>query len=192
MKPIIALIVARARNGVIGCNNRLPWHLPADLRHFRSQTVGQVVIMGRKTFESIGKPLPERVNIVVTRSPDWRQDGVTVAHSLDEALEQGVLLCRGALAGTDAGASADAGHGGGTQAAPSRLLVMGGAELYRQALPLAGLVLLTEVWAEPQGDAWFEALSSQEWVEVSREHHEADEKNPHPHDFVTYERRLYA
>ena len=191
MTPLITLIVARARNGVIGCQNRLPWHLPADLRHFRRQTLGQVVIMGRRTFESIGKPLPERINIVVTRSPEWCEEGVIVAHSLDEALERGVLLCRGALveAGTDAeqGAAESA-----TQVTPSRLLVMGGADLYRQALPLAGQILLTEVWTEPQGDAWFEALSPMEWVEVSREHHEADEKNPHAHDFVTYERRLYA
>lgn len=174
MRPLITLIVARARNGVIGRDNTLPWKLSNDLRFFRLQTTGKAVIMGRKTYDSIGKPLPHRLNIVVTRSADWSAEGVVVAHSLEEALDQ-------------AYAAAERGD-----VDPHAVMIMGGAELYRQAKPLAARMIVTEVLAEPDGDAHLEAIDSQEWQEQSREHHLADEKNEYPHDFVIYERRLMA
>lgn len=186
MKPCIALIVARASNGVIGCKNQLPWRLSNDLQYFRRHTTGNVVIMGRVTYESIGKPLPNRINIVVTRSAAWQADGVVVVNSLEQAIETGTQHCFSLAAASELDQSPAASSG------LPRLFVIGGAELYRQALPLANEVLLTEVLAEPEGDAWFEPLPEQEWREISREHHEADEKNDYPHDFVRYERRLYA
>jgi dihydrofolate reductase len=186
MKPCIAIIVARASNGVIGCKNRLPWRLSNDLQYFRRHTTGNVVIMGRVTYESIGKPLPNRINVVVTRSADWQAEGVVVVHSLDQAIEAGTQHCLSLAAASGPDQPTTASHG------LPRLFIIGGAELYRQALPLANEVLLTEVWAVPEGDAWFEPLPEPEWQEVSREHHEADEKNDYPHDFVRYERRLYA
>jgi dihydrofolate reductase len=127
----LALIAARARNGVIGLDNRMPWHLPEDLAYFKRVTLGKPVVMGRKTFESIGRPLPGRLNIVVTRNPDWQAAGVQVAHSLDAAL---------ALAAA---------------AAPEEIMLIGGAELYRQALPQADVLYLTEIDAEFAGDAFF-------------------------------------
>ena len=137
--PPLALIAARARNGVIGLDNRMPWHLPEDLAHFKRVTLGKPVVMGRKTFESIGRPLPGRLNIVVTRNPDWQAAGVQVAHSLDAAL---------ALAAA---------------AAPEEIMLIGGAELYRQALPQADVLYLTEIDAEFAGDAFFPEVDLARW-----------------------------
>ncbi len=135
----LALIAARARNGVIGLDNRMPWHLPEDLAYFKRVTLGKPVVMGRKTFESIGRPLPGRLNIVVTRNPDWQAVGVQVAHSLDAAL---------ALAAA---------------AAPEEIMLIGGAELYRQALPQADVLYLTEIDAEFAGDAFFPEVDLARW-----------------------------
>ena len=135
----LALIAARARNGVIGLDNRMPWHLPEDLAYFKRVTLGKPVVMGRKTFESIGRPLPGRLNIVVTRNPDWQAAGVQVAHSLDAAL---------ALAAA---------------AAPEEIMLIGGAELYRQALPQADVLYLTEIDAEFAGDAFFPEVDLARW-----------------------------
>lgn len=137
--PPLALIAARARNGVIGLDNRMPWHLPEDLAYFKRVTLGKPVVMGRKTFESIGRPLPGRLNIVVTRNPDWQAVGVQVAHSLDAAL---------ALAAA---------------AAPEEIMLIGGAELYRQALPQADVLYLTEIDAEFAGDAFFPEVDLARW-----------------------------
>ncbi|MCG9098967.1 dihydrofolate reductase [Laribacter hongkongensis] len=137
--PPLALIAARARNGVIGLDNRMPWHLPEDLAYFKRVTLGKPVVMGRKTFESIGRPLPGRLNIVVTRNPDWQAAGVQVAHSLDAAL---------ALAAA---------------AAPEEIMLIGGAELYRQALPQADVLYLTEIDAEFAGDAFFPEVDLARW-----------------------------
>ncbi len=137
--PPLALIAARARNGVIGLDNRMPWHLPEDLAYFKRVTLGKPVVMGRKTFESIGRPLPGRLNIVVTRNPDWQAVGVQVAHSLDAAL---------ALAAA---------------AAPEEIMLIGGAELYRQALPQADVLYLTEIDAEFAGDAFFPGFDPADW-----------------------------
>ncbi|ASJ23610.1 dihydrofolate reductase [Laribacter hongkongensis] len=137
--PPLALIAARARNGVIGLDNRMPWHLPEDLAYFKRVTLGKPVVMGRKTFESIGRPLPGRLNIVVTRNPGWQAAGVQVAHSLDAAL---------ALAAA---------------AVPEEIMLIGGAELYRQALPQADVLYLTEIDAEFAGDAFFPEVDLARW-----------------------------
>ena len=158
----IALIAAMAENRVIGRENRLPWRLPADLRRFKSLTMGKPVIMGRKTYESIGKPLPGRSNIVVTRDPDYRAQGCRVVHSLEQALE------------------AAAGH--------DEVMVIGGAELYRQTLERAERTYLTMVKAELDGDALFPQIETRHWRELERESHRADEKNEYDYDFVTLER----
>lgn len=173
-KPLICLIVARALNGVIGYRNQLPWKLSNDLKFFKQRTLGRPIIMGRKTFESIGRPLPGRQNIVVTRSESWRADGVIVARSLGEALDKASDAI-----GTDATSTPE-------------IMVIGGAEIYRQALPLANRLEVTEVQAEPEGDAFFPEPDLQEWEEISRETNLADEKNDYAHHFVTYQRRLYA
>ena len=158
----IALIAALAENRVIGRENRLPWRLPADLRRFKSVTMGKPVIMGRKTYESIGKPLPGRSNIVVTRDPDYRAQGCQVVHSLEQALEAG------------------AGH--------AEVMVIGGAELYREALGRAERMYLTLIRAEVDGDTLFPDIEPQQWRELERESHCADEKNQYDYDFVTLQR----
>jgi len=160
----IALIAAMTENRVIGRENRLPWRLSADLRRFKSLTMGKPVIMGRKTYESIGKPLPGRSNIVVTRDRDYRAQGCRVVHSLEQALE------------------AAAGH--------DEVMVIGGAQLYRQTLDRAERMYLTLVKTELDGDALFPQIEMRHWRELERESHRADEKNEYDYDFVTLERVL--
>ncbi|MEP6941321.1 MAG: dihydrofolate reductase [Betaproteobacteria bacterium] len=143
--PRIALIAAVARNGVIGDRNRLPWHLPEDLRRFRELTLGHSIIMGRKTWQSIGKPLPGRQNIVVTRQRDFPASGAQIAASLEDAIR---------LA---------------TQ--PEPVFVIGGESLYREALPLAQLLYITELDRDYDGDARFPAFAREPWRETSRETH---------------------
>jgi dihydrofolate reductase len=162
----LSLIVARARNGVIGANGTLPWRLPEDLAHFKRTTMGWPMIMGRKTWESIGRPLPGRRSIVVTRDRGFRADGADVAHSLDEAV---------AL-------SADV----------AEVFVIGGAQLYAEALPRADRVLLTALDTDFNGDTFFPLPSAPEWVETAREHHAATGERSFGFDFVNYERRLQS
>ena len=163
MKPRVSLIVAMARNRVIGINNTLPWHLPADLKHFKSLTMGHHIVMGRKTYESIGKPLPGRMSVVVTRNPDYSVPGVIVENSLDAAI---------AACGDD-----------------EEIFVIGGAELYRQAIALADRIYLTEIEAEISGDAHFTELDFNTWQETMRESHPLDEKNRYPYHFVVYDKK---
>lgn len=151
-----------ATNRVIGINNGLPWHLPNDLRHFRRTTTGHAVIMGRKNYESIGKPLPDRTNIVVTRNPDYRAPGCVVVHSLAEAI---------AAAGAD-----------------NEIFVIGGAEIYAQALPLARHMHLTLVHADVAGDAYFPEFDWKAWHLVSREDHDVDDRHAYRYSFLTLER----
>ncbi|NJD33294.1 MAG: dihydrofolate reductase [Betaproteobacteria bacterium] len=161
-KPVLTVIAAVARNGVIGKNNRLPWHLPADLRHFRALTTGHAVIMGRKTWESLPakfRPLPGRQNIVVTRDEAYRAEGATVVTSLPAAVA--------AAQGDEA-------------------FVIGGAELYVAALPLADRLQLTEIDAAFDGDTHFPAIDPRQWRETAREAHQ-EETGP-GYAFVTYER----
>ena len=164
---IVAFVVARAANGVIGRDGGLPWRIPADLAHFKRLTVGKPVVMGRRTFESIGKPLPGRHNIVLTRDPAWRADGVTVVPNLAEAI---------AAAGMDPRARAD------------ELMIVGGATVYAEALPLARRVYLTEVHASPEGDTTMPGFGAQVWAEVAREDAAAVGETP-AYSFVTLERR---
>ncbi|MEY3611905.1 MAG: Dihydrofolate reductase [Pseudomonadota bacterium] len=154
------LIYARARNGTIGKDGQMPWHLPEDLAHFKRVTLGQPVIMGRKTWDSLParfRPLPGRVNIVITRQRDWQAEGAVCAHSIEEALR----LC---------GDVPDA-------------WVMGGAEIYRQAEPLASTAIVTEIDADFEGDAFAPTLSAA-WQEMERKSHVA--ASGLPFSFVTY------
>jgi len=162
---ILTLVVARADNGVIGRDGGLPWHLPADLKHFKRLTVGKPVVMGRKTFESIGKPLPGRHNIVLTRS-DWTAEGVTVVPNLAEAV---------AAAGLQQGAR------------PEEIMIIGGAGVFVEALPSVRLVYLTEVHAAPDGDTVLPPFDSATWHETAREAH-AGEGDAPAYSFVTLER----
>jgi dihydrofolate reductase len=163
MRPRVSLIVAMARNRVIGANNTLPWHLPADLRHFKALTMGHHIIMGRKTYESIGRPLPGRTSVVVTRNTDYAQPGVVVVNSLEAAI---------AACGND-----------------EEIFVIGGAELYRQAIALADRIYLTEIDADFSGDAHFTELDRMLWEETGRVSHTPDDKNLHPYQFVVYDRK---
>ncbi len=144
----LALIVACSRNGVIGKDNALPWHLPEDLKHFKAVTMGKPMIMGRKTFDSIGRPLPGRTTLVVTRQHDWQFDGVVVCHSVAEAIARAEALL-----------SAD----------NREIAVVGGEDIYRQCLPLADVIHLTEVDIVVEGDAFFPALDDAVWIERDRE-----------------------
>jgi dihydrofolate reductase len=153
----LVLVVARARNGVIGNQGALPWRLSADLKRFKAITVGKPVIMGRKTFDSIGKPLPGRHNIVLTRDAHWQANGVTVVANLAEAI---------AAAGLDPRARADA------------IMVIGGAQIYAQALPSATRIELTEIDAEPEGDTFLPAFDPARWREIARETHPAEGDAP--------------
>lgn len=158
----LTLIVAVADNGVIGRQNELPWRLPEDLKRFKALTMGKPIIMGRKTFESIGKPLPGRTNIVITRQADLSLPGCVLVDSLPAAL---------AAAGN-----------------VDEAMVIGGGEIYRQALARADRVELTEVHAAIEGDARFPALEAQQWRQVAREDYPADERHAHAYSFVTLER----
>jgi dihydrofolate reductase len=160
--PQIVLVVARARNGVIGRNGTLPWHIPADLRHFKQVTLGTPMIMGRKTFESLPGLLPGRRHIVLTREQDWSAPGAEVAHRVEAAV---------ALAGAE------------------RVSVIGGAEIFRMFMSLAGAVELTEIHADVEGDTFMPPLDSDEWREIAREEHSAEDGRP-PFSFVRLERRL--
>jgi len=160
---VISLVVAMDRNRLIGTNKQLPWHLPADLRHFKEITMGKPILMGRKTWESIGRPLPGRINVVVTANPGFMAPGCIVMHSIEEAL-------------------AAMGH-------HKELMVIGGADLYRQLLPRAERIYLTWVDHAFAGDTWFPELDKCDWKEVSRQDHGPDQKNPYPYSFIRLRRQ---
>jgi dihydrofolate reductase len=166
VRPRLEFVVAVARNGVIGRGNALPWRLPADLQHFKRTTLGRPILMGRRTWDSIGRPLPGRENLVLTRDRSFAAPGATVVHSLEEALR--------AAAGAES------------------LMVIGGAELYRALLPDATVLHLTEVQADVAGDVHFPGWDTPdwrgEWLEIWREEHAADERHEHPYAFVRLER----
>jgi len=159
---ILSIVVAMDENRTIGAGGTLPWHLPADLRYFRDLTMGKPIIMGRKTHESIGRPLPGRDNIVLSRNPDFTAPGCRVMGGICEALD--------GLAGVD------------------EAMVIGGASLYIEALELAMRLYLTEVHAALEGDVFFPAFDRGQWREVRRKRYAADEKNSLPHSFVLLER----
>jgi dihydrofolate reductase len=154
----LTLVAALAKNRAIGNNGAMPWHLPAELAHFKKTTMGKPILMGRRTWEAIGRPLPGRQNIVLTRSAGFQVEGCDVVTSLEAAL---------AVADGD------------------EVMVIGGGELYRLALPLAGKMILTLIDIEPEADTWFPQWTKDEWKEVSKEVFVADEKNPLNYKIVT-------
>lgn len=147
--PPVALILARADNGVIGREGGLPWHLSGDLKFFKAQTLGKPVIMGRKTYQSIGRPLPGRPNLVVTRDPAFRPEGVEVFSDIATALARGSALAQ--------------------ESGAEEVMVIGGGQIYAETLPLAQRIYLTEVHAEPEGDTVFPQLDPADWREVRRD-----------------------
>ena len=160
MPKIYQVVIADENNG-IGKDNHLLCHLPADLKHFKSLTIGHPVIMGRKTFDSMGKPLPNRRNIVVSRRP-IEIPGCEIAHSIEDA----IALC-----------SDD-----------ERISIIGGATIYEQSMHLTDIIYLTRIHHSFEADTYFPAMRNDEWIEVAREHHEPDEKNIYPYTFITYKR----
>jgi dihydrofolate reductase len=158
----ISFVVAMDDNRLIGAGNGLPWRLPADLKHFRRVTMGHPMVMGRRTWESIGRPLPGRTSIVVTRQPDYRAEGAIVVDSPEAAK----------LAAGDC----------------DELMVIGGAALYEAMLPEANRIYLTEIHAQFEGDTWFPELGEDQWACVSREDFGSDERNPYDYTFMVLER----
>jgi dihydrofolate reductase len=161
-QPLVSLIVAMAQNGVIGRDNALPWRLPEDLKRFKAFTLGKTLLMGRKTYESIGRPLPGRANLVLTRDRSFLAPGVVVVHSVEEAL---------------------------AHAASNELVAIGGAEIYRLVLPFARRLYLTHVHADVPGDTYFPDFDPTQWADVEWRMHPADEQHAYPLTFVTLERR---
>lgn len=160
----IAIIVAMDQQSLIGKNNDLPWKLSADLQYFRRVTMGKPIIMGRNTHESIGRPLPGRLNIIVTKNDQYVAEGCMVVHSVEDAI-------------TACGDAEEA-------------MIMGGASLYKQFLPLADRLYLTQVHANLEdGDTWFPEWHKSEWLELNREDHPADDKNEYPFSFIIYDRK---
>jgi dihydrofolate reductase len=159
---IISLIAAMGKERVIGIENRLPWHLPADMKHFRMLTMGKPVLMGRKTFDSIGKPLPGRTNIVVSQDADFKPEGVRVARSIAQALSVGKEA--------------------------EEIMVIGGASFYGQLLPQAQRLYITQIHHDFLGDAFFPPWKPGEWREIEREDHDADDVNIYPYSFITLSR----
>lgn len=158
---MISIIAAMGQAHVIGFQGKLPWHLPADLRYFKAYTTGKTIVMGRKTFDSIGRPLPNRRNVVVTRQSDWAHVGCEVLHSLD-ALQ--------------------------AQHDTSEQVIIGGATLYQQALPWADRLLLTRIDAAFEGDTYFPEWDASVWQLSSSEAHQPDDKNPYAYRFEVYDR----
>jgi dihydrofolate reductase len=151
-----------SKNRVIGKGNKLPWDMPADMKHFRDLTRGKPVIMGRKTFESIGHPLPNRKNIVITSDSTFQYEGCTVVHSIEEALHSAEET--------------------------EEMMVIGGSSIYEQFLPHANRIYLTVIDQEFDGDAYFPEFDMAQWRETEREEHPADEKNSYPYTFLTFEK----
>jgi dihydrofolate reductase len=159
----ISLIVAMAKNRVIGAEGRIPWHLPNELKLFKSLTMGHHIVMGRKTYESINRLLPGRTTVIVTRRPDYTVPGAIVAHSVKEALD----ACK----------------------ADDECFVIGGAELFRETLPIADRIHLTVVDAEPAGDTFMPEFDTSAWQETSSQTFPADEKHAHSYRYAVYERK---
>ena len=151
-----------AENRCIGNNGKMPWHLPADLKHFKTTTLDNPVIMGRKTFESIGKPLPGRLNIVITRNPEYDRPGCRVVHDIESAMLEAAEY--------------------------EEVFIIGGGDLYQQLLPDSDRIYMTEVQINVDGDTYFPELDSNAWNETHRETRAADDSNPYAMDFVIYDR----
>tara|TARA_R110002111_G_scaffold237167_3_gene298466 strand:+ start:967 stop:1449 length:483 start_codon:yes stop_codon:yes gene_type:complete len=159
---MISMIVAMAENRAIGKNNELLWHLPKDFQHFKSVTMGKPILMGRKTFESIGKALPGRKNIVITRDNNFTAEGIVIVHSITAALEATEEF--------------------------DDVMVIGGASFYEQMLPVTETLYLTVVHQDFEADVFFPEIKTEEWEVVEQVKHEADEKHAYPYSFITYRR----
>ncbi len=157
---MISIIAAIARNGVIGGDNSLLWHISEDLQRFKRITTGHPVVMGRKTFESLGRPLPNRVNVVITRQPDYRAEGCTVVHSFDEALR--------------------------SFSPQDEVFIIGGGDIYRQALPVADRLYITRVGRDYSGDTIFPHIDPARWKETFREYHERGKDFEYPFEYIDY------
>jgi dihydrofolate reductase len=164
---IRSIIVARADNGVIGKDNGLIWHMPHDLKFFKETTTGHYVLMGRKSYESVNKPLPNRLNIIITRQQDYFKENCLVLHSLEEALQLAEAQKQ------------------------QEVFILGGGEIYRQALDNGWVdrIYLTEIKATFEGDTYFPELDMSQWQETKREEYQADHQNPHDYAFVTLEKK---
>ncbi len=160
---LVSIIAAMDRNRLIGNRNQLPWHLPADLAHFKQVTMGKPIVMGRKTYESIGRALPGRTNIVLTRSPDFNAEGVLTAHTLEQALDY--------------------------VSSEDEVMIIGGSAIYELTLSRADRLYLTYVENSFEGDAWFPDFDLEQWKIIGSEEHSADEKNSSDYRFVTYARK---
>ena len=162
---IVSLLVAASENNVIGKDNKLPWHLPNDLKYFKNQTWGMPVLMGRKTFESIGKPLQGRKSIVITRNKNWQHAGTDVVHSVEEAIDRA------------------------KEYGVKEIFVIGGSEIFTTSFDQANRIYLTRVHHQFDGDAFFPEVSSHNWNLVQSHFCHADEKNPYSHTFQLWERK---
>lgn len=156
---MISIIVAVAENNVIGKDNKLIWHLPKDLKHFKETTTGHFIIMGRKTFESNGRPLPNRTNVIITKDKNYKAEGCKIVHSLKEALD---------FAKNE-----------------SEVFIIGGGEIYKQAMPIADRIYLTKVHQSFEGDTFFPEINMNEWTELSQQYFEPDERNKYPFSIIT-------
>ena len=163
MKKTLTLIAAMGKNRAIGLDGRMPWHLPAELQHFKKVTMGKAIVMGRKTWQAIGRPLPGRQNIVVSRNPDFSAEGVEVAGSLEDAVER---------------------------SESDEVMVIGGGQLYALALPLAQRMVLTLIDIEPEADTWFPEWNEKEWSQTSEECFPIDDNNKLAYRIVEFSRTV--
>ncbi len=160
---MINIVVAKASNNVIGAKNDLIWHLPNDLKHFKSITSGHPIKKKKKTYESLGRPLPNRTNIVVTRDQNWNAEGIEIVSSLSKAIEVAKTIA-------------------------DDIYVIGGGNIYKQAMEFTDILYITEVHHEFDGDTYFPEIDNDEWEEVEREDFKKDEKHPYAYSFVTYKK----
>ena len=163
---ILSLLVAAAENNVIGKDNQLPWHLPNDLKYFKNLTWGMPILMGRKTFESIGKPIPGRKSVVITRNADWKHEGVDVVHSIEDAIQKAESF------------------------GVKEIFVIGGAEIFKTSLQKANRIYLTRIHQNFDGDVYFPEVSEKEWQLTSSRFVEADEKNAYNHTYQVWDRKV--
>jgi dihydrofolate reductase len=160
----ISIIAALAKNRVIGKNNKLPWNLPGDLKHFKKLTLGKPIIMGQKTFESIGRPLPGRTNIILSLDENFKPQGCIVAHSIEETLK--------------------------TLKHEKEIMIAGGASVYKQFLPLVNKMYLTLIDANFEGDAYFPEFNWEDWEVIERIENQSDKENPYKYTFLTLQRKI--
>ena len=165
----LAMIAAVAENNAIGINNKMPWYLPGDLRYFKAITMGKPIIMGRKTFDSLRKPLPGRANIVITRDKNWHHEGVKVVHSLDDAIDLAESIA--------------------TINGNEEIMVIGGEQIYRMAMDRADRLYLTRVYQSFEGDAFFPEMDESEWAEVSRQDLFSEDEEPLQFSYLVLDRK---